>query len=116
MQMKRRGIEMRMIVSDTKPVRTDPTLIRTIIKVHRWLEELLSGRIQNISAIASPENMDRSYVTRVLPLAFLAPVITESILAGTQPADINVEKLTKQIDLPLEWDEQQQLLGFVSRQ
>ncbi len=116
MQMKRRGIEMRMIVSDTKPVRTDPTLIRTIIKAHRWLEELLSGRIQNISAIALRENMDRSYVTRVLPLAFLAPAITESILAGTQPADLNVEKLTKQIDLPLEWDKQQQLLGFVSKQ
>jgi DNA invertase Pin-like site-specific DNA recombinase len=114
MQMKRRGIEMRMIVSDTKPVRTDPTLIRTIIKAHRWLNELVSGKAISITDIAKRESTDRSYVNRVLPLAFLSPEITESILAGTQPADLNVEKLTKRIDLPLEWEKQHQLLGFTS--
>lgn len=116
MQMKRRGIEMRMIVSETQPARTDPTLIRTIINAHRWLEELLYGDVENISAIASRESIDRSYVNRVLSLVFLAPAITESILSGTQPADLSLEKLTKRMDLPLDWAKQQQLLGFASRQ
>ena len=50
---------------------------------------------------------------RVMNLAFLAPDITESIIAGRQPADLCIEKLTKQIDLPLDCAEQRQLLGFV---
>jgi hypothetical protein len=42
-------------------------------------------------------------------LAFLAPDIIESIIAGHQPAGFNVEKLTKRTDLPLEWARQRQL-------
>jgi hypothetical protein len=50
--------------------------------------------------------------TLIMDLAFLAPDIIESIIAGRQPADLNVEKLTKRIDLPLEWAQQHRLLGF----
>ena len=56
--------------------------------------------------------MDKSYVSRVVNLAFLAPDIIESIIAGYQPADLNVEKLTKQSNLPLGWNQQRHLLGF----
>jgi hypothetical protein len=45
-------------------------------------------------------------------LAFLAPDIIESILSGRQPTNLSLEKLTKQIDLPIHWEEQRQLLGF----
>jgi len=37
------------------------------------------------------------------------PDIVESIIAGQQPADLNVEKLTKRTDLPLDWNQQRQL-------
>ena len=47
-----------------------------------------------------------------MPLAFLAPEIVEAILAGTQPAHLTAETLTKHTDLPLSWTEQKTLLGF----
>jgi hypothetical protein len=63
--------------------------------------------------IASLEGKDKSYISRVMNLAFLAPDITESIITGRQPADLSAEKLIRRINLPLDWDKQRQLLGFI---
>ena len=112
MQMKRRGVEMRLVIGGAGPVRTDPTLIKTMVRAHKWFNELISGRAQSMVEIATREGIDKSYVARVMDLAFLAPDITESIIAGQQPADLSVEKLTKRIDLPMSWAQQHQLLSF----
>jgi DNA invertase Pin-like site-specific DNA recombinase len=113
MRMKRRGVEMRLIIGGTGPVRVDQTLLKTIVRAHKWFNDLVSGRVHSMAEIASQEGVDKSYVSRVMNLAFLAPDITESIIGGRQPADLSVEKLTKRIDLPLDWTQQRQLLGFV---
>ena len=112
MQMKRRGMEMRLIIGGTGPARVDQTLLKTIVRAHKWFNDLVSGRVHNMAEIASQEGVDKSYVSRVMNLAFLAPDITESIIAGRQPADLSVEKLTKRIDLPLDWAQQRQTSGF----
>ena len=52
------------------------------------------------------------YVARLLPLAFLAPDIVTSVLAGTQPVHLTTEMLTRRANLPLDWEEQRALLGF----
>jgi site-specific DNA recombinase len=111
--MKRRGIEMRLIVNGKGPARVDQTLLKTIVRAHKWFNDLVLGRVHSMAEIASREGVNESYVSRVMNLAFLAPDITESIIAGQQPADLCVERLTKRIDLPLEWAQQRQLLGFV---
>ncbi len=113
MRMKRRGMEMRPIIAGNGPVRVGQTLLRTIIRTHKWFNDLVSGRVHNMAEIASREGVDKSYISRVINLAFLAPDITESIIGGRQPAALSVEKLTKRIDLPLDWTQQRQLLGFV---
>jgi DNA invertase Pin-like site-specific DNA recombinase len=110
MRMKRRGIEMRLIINGAGPVRVDQTLLKTIVRAHKWFNDLTTGKVKNMAKIASSEGVDKSYVSRVVNLAFLAPDIIESIIAGHQPADFNVEKLTKRTDLPLEWAQQYQLL------
>ncbi|HUN55788.1 MAG TPA: recombinase family protein [Smithella sp.] len=110
MKIKRRGIEMRLIINGAGPVRVDQTLLKTIVRAHKWFNDLATGRMKNMAEIASSEGVDKSYVSRVVNLAFLAPDIIESIVAGQQPADFNVEKLTKRTDLPLEWAQQHQLL------
>jgi DNA invertase Pin-like site-specific DNA recombinase len=114
MQMKRRGMEMRLIIDGARPARVDQTLLKTIVRAHKWFNDLIYGRVHNMAEIASRENVDKSYVFRVMNLAFLAPDITESIIAGQQPADLSVERLTKRIDLPLDWVQQRQILGFGS--
>ena len=112
-KMKRRGIEMRLIINGAGPARVDPTLLKTIVRAHKWFNDLATGRTKNMVEIVSREGVDKSYVSRVINLAFLAPDITESIIAGQQPADLSAEKLIRRIDLPLDWAKQRQLLGFV---
>lgn len=112
MLMKRRGIEMRLVIGGTGPPRVDQTLLKAIVRAHRWFDDLASGRVHSIAEIAAREGVDKRYVYRVMNLAFLAPDITESIVAGRQPADFSVKKLTKVIDLPPDWTGQRKLLGF----
>jgi site-specific DNA recombinase len=113
MQMKRRGVEMRLIVGGAGPAKVDQVLLKTIVRAHKWFNDLVSGRVHNMAEIASKEGIDKSYVSRVMTLAFLAPDITESIIEGRQPADLSAEKLIRRMDLPLDWRQQHQLLGFV---
>jgi hypothetical protein len=72
----------------------------------------VSGRVGSLVEIAEAEGITESYVGRLLPLAFLAPDIVESVLAGTQPVHLTTEMLTKRVDLPIDWREQETLLGF----
>ncbi len=112
MQMKRRGVEMRLVIGSAGPARVDQTLLKTIIRAHRWFNELISGQAQSMAEIALRECIDKSYVARIMDLVFLAPDITESIIAGYQPPDLSVEKLTKRIELPMDWAQQRQIFGF----
>jgi hypothetical protein len=113
LRMKRRGIEMRLIINGSSPVRVDQTLLKTIVCAHKWFNDLATGRVKNMAEITSREGVDKSYVSRVVNLAFLAPDITESIIGGHQPADLSAEKLIRRIDLPLDWAQQRHLLGFI---
>ena len=112
MKIKRRGIEMRLIVGNSTPKSIDPHLIKTIIRAHKWFNELLSGQVKNMEEIALREKSSRSNIARILNLAFLAPDITEKIIAGEQPIELNLEKLVKKFTLPLDWTEQNKALGI----
>jgi hypothetical protein len=50
----------------------------------------------------------RSYVSRILRLALLAPEIVEAILAGTTDQGIVLEQLER--PLPMSWEEQYERL------
>lgn len=52
---------------------------------------------------------------RKVPLALLAPDITEAILDGRQPLDLSLERLLSLMPLPLSWVEQRSVLGFLGR-
>jgi len=65
-----------------------------------------------VVAIAARSGLGRGYVRRLLPLAFLAPAIVDAVAAGAQPPELTAEKLTRRIDLPLDWNAQRIALGF----
>ncbi len=44
-------------------------------------------------------------------MAFVSPKITEAILAGQQPIEFTIAKLTRILELPVGWKEQHELLG-----
>jgi site-specific DNA recombinase len=49
---------------------------------HRCFNAVVSGRIGSVAELASREGISDRYVSSLLPLAFLAPEITEAIMAG----------------------------------
>jgi len=114
-EMKRRGIEMKMVLDDRKASGApDASLVRLVVQARDWWERLLSGEVATAADIARSEGLTRSHVTRVIRLAFLAPDIVQAILDGNAPPDLTAERLLKRTDLPLDWVDQRQLLGCES--
>ena len=111
MEMKRRGVEMRMVLEgDCKSIRFDRPLIKAVARARRWSNQVLSGQVPSIRAIARQERIAPRHVRDLLPLAFLSPKIIEAILEGRQPPDLTVIGLTRRIDLPLLWSVQERAL------
>ena len=86
------------------PPRIDNTLVKAIVRAHRWRDMLESGRHATVRDLAKAEAINESYLGRVLRLTLLAPKIVEAILEGKQPASLELDDLLKQF--PVEWDKQ----------
>jgi site-specific DNA recombinase len=114
-QLKKRGVEAKLVLADgnIQAPTPDQNLIKLIAKAHLWFARLSDGTAISISDLANQQNEDPTEISRFLPLAFLAPVIVESILAGTQPVDLTIEKLRRIPALPISWTEQREMLDFV---
>jgi site-specific DNA recombinase len=113
-RLRRRGVESRIILGGTgaQPTVVDAVLLKALARGRRWFQELASKRAKDIISIAGREGFHQSYVKRLLPLAFLAPVIVEMICTGHQPPELTVERLTRGPRLPLDWICQSRALGL----
>ncbi len=89
-----------------------PTALQiALTRGHRWLRLIESGKVANLAAIAKLENVDRSYISRMVNLTTLAPDIQAAILDETLPDTVSLFDLA--IDTPLSWDEQRKRLSGV---
>ena len=57
-----------------------------------------------VSEIGDAENISKSYVSRILRLALLAPDIVDDILTGRADQGVMLEQLER--PMPANWDEQ----------
>jgi len=113
MQLRRRGVETRLVIPGEAVTasRTDPALLRAVVRGYLWFNELASGRVVSTKQIADREGLSDSYVGHVVPLGLLAPAIVESICVGRQSVSLSAERLKDHARLPVEWDAQQKLLS-----
>jgi site-specific DNA recombinase len=107
--IRRRGVEMK-IVAGNRAASPDATLIRALRNAHVWVRQMKEGAA--IRQVARNAAMSESYVARILPLAFLSPLIQQSILAGTQPVTMTLETIVR-ARLPMAWPDQELLLGLI---
>ena len=84
--------------------RVDSALLKALARGFRWRKLLETGHFATIEEIAKAENINPSYISRVLRLTLLAPEIVEAILAGTQPAGLTRAKVMKPFQM--EWQRQ----------
>jgi hypothetical protein len=92
-----------------KPSR-DATLIKALVRAHRWRRKIESGQARSVTDLAEQESVTDAYVCRLLPLTCLAADIVEAILDGRQPKGLRVAELLG--NGPLGWDEQRSAWGF----
>jgi hypothetical protein len=85
MQLQRRGGRKLIMTPEgaamptTKP-RRDETLIKALVRAHRWRRKIESGQSKSITDLAEQEGVTDAYVCRLLPLTCVAPDIVEAIL------------------------------------
>ena len=70
-----------------------------------------ANAVSSVLELAGLHNVDRSHISRTLPLAFLAPDIVTAIIAGRTAPDLTLSRI-KRLKLPASWQDQRQLLGI----
>jgi hypothetical protein len=92
-----------------KPSR-DETLVKALVRAHRWRRKIESGKAQSVTDLAAQEGVTDAYVCRLLPLTCLASDIVEAILDGRQPKGLRLAEMLG--NGPLGWKEQRGAWGF----
>lgn len=105
-QIKKRGVEKKIILKGDNSTKKDEKMIALIARSYQWLQELVNGEVTSLSEIASRDNIDIGDVSRFFQLAFLAPDIVVSIIEGKQPAELTTEKLKRMYTLSQSWKKQ----------
>lgn len=110
MQFRRRGGKTVMILPDgaraveRQEARIDNAMIKVIARGFRWQRLLFDGTYSTMEDLAAAEQINPSYVSRIMRLGLLSPKIVEAILDGQHPAHLTMKDLME--PFPLEWGEQ----------
>ena len=101
-----------IVIASPDAPQPDRDLIKLVADARRWSAELLDGTSNTIREIEDREGLRSGSVSRILPLAWLAPDISTAILEGRQPEHLTAKKLRGLPELPPDWHEQRKILGF----
>jgi site-specific DNA recombinase len=96
---------------NTRPIRSETraTLIASIARGRKWLNEMVSDATASVDDIAKREGCSVRQVNMTISLAFVAPDLVKAILDGRFPRGIGVTQLR---DAPPEWFRQYRMLGL----
>jgi site-specific DNA recombinase len=96
---------------DRRPIRaeTRATLVASIARGRRWLDEIVAGTVTSVEQIAARDKCSLRQVNMTISLAFLAPGLVKAAVEGRLPRGIGVARLR---DAPTEWSRQYAMLGL----
>ncbi len=113
MTLQRKGRNRPIVLrAGTGVLQRDLDLIALVADVRRSMQDLLEGRAGSIAELTERELLRPGAVSRILPLAWLAPDIAQAILEGRQPVDLRAKALRDLPELPLDWSDHGRVLGF----
>jgi len=87
--------------------RIDRIMVRAVVLARTWSRQLETGEVASVKELARQQGLCNHYVGRLLPLAYLAPDLTEAILSGGQPNHLTLSALTSS-PLPTDWNAQRE--------
>jgi site-specific DNA recombinase len=86
------------------------SLLKSIARGRQWLDEIVSGAVQDVEQIAQRHHCSVRYVNLTISLAFIAPSLVQAAVEGHLPRGIGVGSLR---DAPAEWSLQFARLGLI---
>lgn len=95
----------------SEPGDPDPELVRLLDEAADLRRFMLDNRTTPLAELATRRGIGPSMFARMMRVNYLAPDIQAAIVDGTQPADLGRNKILFG-PLPLDWEQQRQLLGF----
>ena len=92
---RRCGGEVRLVLPPETAQETPatPSLVRAVARAHDWVERITRGELSNQRAIAAETGLDERYISKIIPLAFLAPDVIETILDGKLDPNLTLNDL-----------------------
>jgi hypothetical protein len=91
------------------PSRIDSTIVKALVRAHRWRSMMESKIYRTVRDLAKAEHISEAYLGRVLRLTLLSPATIEALLSGQQQTDLELADLQK--PFPIEWDKQEALFN-----
>lgn len=114
-KVRKRGGRKLILTPDGTPfptprTRVDSALLKALARGFRWKKMLEEGDYQTLEEIAKAEDINPSYVSRLLRMTLLSPEIVEAILAGQQPQELTMARAMQPFsnvwaDQPTSWVE-----------
>ena len=98
---------------DVRPIRSE-TRVALVISIacgRRWLNEIVTGSVDNVEQIAAREKCSVRQVNMTISLAFLSPTLVKAAIDGRLPRGVGIARLR---DAPAEWSRQHAMLGLAS--
>ncbi|NDD14683.1 MAG: hypothetical protein EB072_19070 [Betaproteobacteria bacterium] len=83
----------------------DNTMIKVIARGFRWQRLLYDGTYATIEDLSAAERINPSYVSRILRVAYLSPVVVQAILDGKHPVWLTMRHLLE--PFPTDWKQQE---------
>lgn len=113
--LRRAGKGMRLVVESGVRSEVHAGLVSLLREAFSWRTALLAGSDDSIEAMTQRLGVGKGHATALVRLSYLAPDIVRDCLEGRQPVDLSPTRLLKLgKDLPVDWTEQREYLGFVA--
>ena len=97
-RLYRTGHDLRLVINNgpngDEAGKQDPALMKWLARGRRWYQQLTSGEMPSLRAIASAEGITERFVSRVIAGSLLAPDIIEKVIQGRQPITFTVKSLS----------------------
>jgi site-specific DNA recombinase len=111
--LRRAGKGKRLVIENGAEAEVNAGLTAMIAEAFAIRNQLLSGSDASIEAMTERLGMGKGHLTSLVRLSYLGPDIVRALLKGRQPIELTPTRLLRlSKDLPHDWSEQGQFLGF----